>query len=153
MVEVQEILIEDQKESFEELSRFVSMEQADDTKEFIVPYSIEEHARNVMDPDLVYLRILNHGALVGFFILGLDAARNSVEFRRIVVSAKGKGIGQEAIKQMEHFCLAELSRSRIWLDVFSKNNCGRHVYEKLGYVQFGSGEHEGATLLMYEKNL
>ena len=146
MLEIQRALTTD-------LPQIVSMEQEEGTKEFIMPYSLEEHTRRIAEPELVYLRIVNDEALVGFFILGLDADGTSVEFRRIVVSTKGKGVGQAAIKLMEQFCQAELCRNRIWLDVYANNDRGRHIYEKLGYVQFGSTEHEGAPMLLYEKLL
>src|SRR6266542_3613187 len=45
----------------------------------------------------------------------------------------------------------ELSRGRVWLDVFETNKRARHVYEQCGYCTFGSFEHEGKTLLLYEK--
>jgi RimJ/RimL family protein N-acetyltransferase len=76
-----------------------------------------------------------------------------VEFRRVVVADKDKGIGQLAIAAMERFCRAELERKRIWLDVFESNHRGRHVYEKLGYQRFGESSHPGGKLLLYEKAL
>jgi RimJ/RimL family protein N-acetyltransferase len=46
-----------------------------------------------------------------------------------------------------------MGRRRIWLDVFEHNARGRHVYEKLGYRRFDSGELDGKPLLLYEKQL
>ncbi len=146
-------MVKVEKASAEDIPQFVSMEQAKGTKEFIIPYSIEEHERRMADSKMVYLRILNGMALVGFIILGLDDDGTSVEFRRIVVSIRNNGIGQEAIRQMEHFCSTVLVRTRIWLDVFASNDRGRHVYEKHGYVQFGKTEHNGSAILLYEKVL
>lgn len=146
MVEIQRALTED-------LTQFVAMEQAIGTREFITPYSLEEHAQKIADSELVYLRILDAAALVGFLILGLDSDGISVEFRRIVVSTKGQGIGQAAMRQLEHFCRTDLHRTRIWLDVFATNNRARHLYEKLGYVQFGNTELNGKPVMLYEKAL
>jgi RimJ/RimL family protein N-acetyltransferase len=146
MVQVKEALHED-------LPSFVAMEQATDTMEFIIPYRLEDHAQKFADPALVYLRILDDGVLVGFFILAMDADGRSVEFRRVVVSTKGKGIGQQAIKLMEDYCRTALGRSRMWLDVFAHNARGRHIYEKLGYRHFAESTHRGKTLLLYEKPL
>ena len=83
----------------------------------------------------------------------LDSEPNSVEFRRVVVSDKGKGVGQSAITAMEQFCRTQLQRTRIWLDVFEYNNRGRHIYEKLGYERYGESDHEGRRLLLYQKKL
>jgi len=129
------------------------MEQAADAKEFIIPYSYEEHRKKIGDPNFVYLKILNSDVPVGFFILVLDPDGTSVEFRRIVVSAKGRGTGQSAINGMELFCQTVLGRSRIWLDVFDFNRRARHIYEKLGYKRFGQAAHDGKRLLLYEKVL
>ena len=137
----------------EELSTFVTMESSDDTVAFIIPYSLEEHQAKFNVPNIVYLSILNNERLAGFIILALDPDGMSVEFRRIVVSAKGNGIGQAAIKVMEAYCQTTLQRNRIWLDVFEFNKRGKHVYKKLGYTQFKRGDHEGQPLLFYEKRL
>ena len=137
-----------------DVDQIVAMEQAPDTTEFIIPYSASVHAENMSDPNLVYLRIMEKGQFAGFIILALDPDGKSVEFRRIVVSAKGRGVGQTAISEMEKFCKSELRRERVWLDVFEYNRRGRHIYEKLGYRQYGSIAHEsGKLLLLYEKDL
>ena len=115
----------------QDASLFAQLEQAPDTKQFVLPYSETEHARNILNSSFVYLRILDAGELVGFFILVLDSEPNSVEFRRAVVSDKGKGVGQSAITAMEQFCRTQLQRTRVWLDVFEYNNRGRHISSSL----------------------
>ena len=137
----------------QDASLFAQLEQAPDTKQFVLPYSETEHARNILNSSFVYLRILDAGELVGFLILVLDSEPNSVEFRRAVVSDKGKGVGQSAITAMEQFCRTQLQRTRVWLDVFEYNNRGRHIYEKLGYERYGESDHEGRRLLLYQKRL
>jgi ribosomal protein S18 acetylase RimI-like enzyme len=137
----------------EDASLFATLEQAPDTKEYILPYSHNEHAQKMVDPSVVYLRILDGVELAGFLILALDSDSESIEFRRIVVSAKGRGVGQLAIAAMEQFCLKELHRTRVWLDVFEHNRRGRHLYEKLGYEKYGKFNHEGRTLVLYQKKL
>ena len=76
-----------------------------------------------------------------------------VEFRRIVVSCRGIGIGQAAIPAMEVYCREQLHCRRIWLDVFDSNPRGRHIYQKLGYRLFDTGELEGRKLLYMDKSL
>jgi diamine N-acetyltransferase len=146
-------MVEVQRASLEDAAVFAAMEQAEDTKEYILPYSQGEHLRMMSDPNIIYLRILKNGTLAGFFILALDTDARSVEFRRIVVSAKGRGVGQSAIARMEHYCRTEQGRSRIWLDVFEHNARGRHIYEKLGYEKYGETTHGDRRLLLYEKPL
>ena len=137
----------------QDASLFAQLEQAPAAKQFVLPYSETEHARNILNSSFVYLRILDAGELVGFFILVLDSEPNSVEFRRAVVSDKGKGVGQSAITAMEQFCRTQLQRTRVWLDVFEYNNRGRHIYEKLGYERYGESDREGRRLLLYQKKL
>ena len=86
-------------------------------------------------------------------ILALDSDLTSVEFRRIVVAAKGAGIGQAAIAAMEAYCVEALRRQRIWLDVFASNPRGLHIYQKLGYRRFDSGELDGRKLLYLQKTI
>ncbi len=142
-----------EKATHYDLPLFAEMEQVDGTSEFISQYSLDEHHRKFDEPQINYLRITNAGAIVGFFILALEPDGTSVEFRRIVVSDKGNGIGQVAIRQMEEFCKDELGRSRIWLDVLETNYIGRHIYDKLGYQQFGEQESQGERLLLCEKQI
>ena len=54
---------------------------------------------------------------------------------------------------MEDYCRSRFNSRRIWLDVFAFNARGIHVYNKLGYQQFKSGEYESKTLLYMEKLL
>lgn len=141
------------KATHDDLSLFAIMEQEAGTSEFINSYSVAEHHSKFEEPQIIYLRITSAGVIAGFFILALEPDGRSVEFRRIVVSDKGKGIGQTAIKQMETFCRDELGRSRIWLDVLEGNHRGRHIYEKLGYKRFGEQDSMGKQLLLYEKTV
>lgn len=137
----------------EDAPAFVAMEQADDARRYVMAYSLDEHLRRMDDPGIIYLRILDRGALAGFFLLALDPDGTSVEFRRIVVATRDRGIGQAAIARMERFCQAELRRRRIWLDVFEDNHRGRHIYEKLGYERFDARDYGDRRLLLYQKAL
>lgn len=136
-----------------DITRFASMEREVGTREFIVPYEPEVHQERFADPDIVYLRIVNDRELAGFFILAIDPDGHSVEFRRVVVKSKGRGVGQSAIPAMEDYCASQLRRTRIWLDVFAHNARGRHIYEKLGYRRYSERDLEGKLLLLYEKQV
>ena len=136
-----------------ELANFSAWEQDEDSRDYVTPYTLEQHQLEYARDDIVYLSIYDGESLAGFFILVLEPDQASVEFRRIVVAEKGAGIGQSAIACMETYCRDELRRSRVWLDVFDFNQRGRHVYEKLGYKYFDSGTLRGEKLLFYEKSL
>jgi len=102
--------------------------------------------------ELVYLSILHNNKLAGFIIL-CQEGDETVEFRRIVISSKNRGIGQQTILAMEQYCSQELGCSAIWLDVFESNERGRHIYAKLGYREFKSGAHQGKPLLFMKKQI
>ena len=146
-------MIEVSRASFEQLNAFVEMERDNDTAQYILPTSLEQHQANFAQDDIIYLSIMQQGELVGYFILAPESDSNSVEFRRIVVAHKGRGIGQQAIPAMENFCGQRLNCSRIWLDVYDFNPRGIHLYEKLGYRRIGQSDFEGKRLLLYEKQL
>lgn len=133
----------------EELPAICEMEQGE-ARSFIIPYSPERHREEFGKPAVVYKSIYGGDQLIGFVMLALDPDGQSVEFRRIVVSEPGRGIGKRAIEMVRDLCRSELGRTRLWLDVFETNERARHVYEKSGYRRFGASAHEGRTLLLYE---
>ena len=145
-------MLELRRSSEDEISTFVEFEQNAETAEFIIPYSLAQHQQAISNKQNLYLSIYLNKQLVGFFILGIGANGN-IEFRRIVITAKGQGIGQKSIALMEKYCKQNLSAKRIWLDVFSFNQRGLHIYQKLGYKKFATSEHQGKELLLLEKLL
>jgi diamine N-acetyltransferase len=78
------------------------------------------------------------GSRVGYIILaGLADANQSVEFRRIVVTEKGKGYGKEALRLVKKLAFEELKAHRLWLDVQEHNVRARGLYESEGFVAEG----------------
>ncbi|TOP74542.1 histone acetyltransferase [Vibrio parahaemolyticus] len=134
----------------EEASAFVEMERSHDTKDFVIPYSLEKHRNLIESNDVIYLSLYYKNELSGFMILSQES-EGVVEFRRIVVASKGKGFGQFAIKTMEQYCRENLKCSKVWLDVFEQNSRGIHIYQKLGYTQFKEVNYDGNRLLFMEK--
>lgn len=140
--------------SFEnELELFQSFEKEKDTKDYIIPYTLEKHIEEFNKPNIVYKTILNKDKIIGFIILNLEEDKKSVEFRRIVINEKGKGFGMIAIKYLDYIVKEEYLMNRIWLDVFANNKRGIHIYEKCGYKYFNSIKHQGKELKIYEKIL
>jgi len=135
-----------------EVQKFVELESAEDASKYVISYSADRHLDEMSKDHTLYLSIYNGRAFSGFIILALDGT-GSVEFRRIVVASKGKGIGQAAINKVEEYCMTALKRNRVWLDVFESNLRGQHIYKKLGYKQFKIGEFSGRRLTYYEKML
>ena len=146
-------MIELDHASTEQLPLFHAMEQDVDTAPYILPTTLEQHQQALACEDIIYLSINDDGILRGYFILALDADGSSVELRRIVIARRGIGTGQRSMRALETWCLEELRRRRVWLDVFDFNARGRHVYSKLGYEQFDQRDYQGKQLLFFEKYL
>ena len=136
-----------------ELELFTEMEKSTDVSEFIFSNNLDEHIEQFVHENIIYLTIVHDSEISGFFILHLDSDMLSVEFRRIVVSKRGNGIGQMAITEMETYCSSTLKRKRLWLDVLETNSRGQHIYEKLNFKRFKTSEHSNQTLHFYEKAL
>ena len=137
----------------DELKHFVEMEKNNDVSQFIFSNTMEEHIKQFEQEAIIYLTIVYNQEISGFFILHLDSDLFSVEFRRIVVSKRGVGIGQKAIIKMQTYCSDILKRKRLWLDVLEVNKRGQHIYEKLNFTRFKSSQLNGQTLHFYEKEL
>jgi diamine N-acetyltransferase len=134
-----------------DLENFHTMEMDQETAKFIIPYTLEMHRGEFSKACNVYLSVSCDGNVIGFFILGKNNPRErSIEFRRLVVREKGHGYGQAAILALHEFCKLQYQANRIWLDVFDFNSRGRHIYEKLGYQQFGTQNHPKGVLILYE---
>jgi len=145
-------MIDDSKE--DEIETIHKMERSEDTETFVIPYSLEKHREEFAKEDIRYKSIYDSkGSLIGFMILVLDPDDRSLEFRRIVISERGKGYGKRAVKLVDRISKEELDRSRLWLDVFDYNERGRHIYESNGYTAVGTSQFEGEKLCVYEKTV
>jgi RimJ/RimL family protein N-acetyltransferase len=136
--------------TIDELRRICAMEEGEAGR-FIIPQTLDRHRSEFARPDVVYKSIWRGDEFIGFVILVLEADRDSVEFRRIVIVEPGKGHGTIAVNIVGELVRTRLGRKRVWLDVFETNDRARHVYESCGYRPFGRSEHAGRVLLLYEK--
>jgi RimJ/RimL family protein N-acetyltransferase len=123
----------------DDLSYVVAAEQHDENNAFIVSWTYDQHRGALFGTDLAHLIVEDEsGKLVGFIILaGLESPHQNIEFRRIVITEKGKGYGQEAIQQVQRFAFTRLSAHRLWLEVKEGNHRARYIYEKLGFREEG----------------
>ena len=138
----------------EELEIFDEMDRQDHARNFVIQTGLETHQEYFNDVRIIYLSIENtSGEFCGYFILALEPDTESVEFRRILIDQKKRGIGQAAIAEMESYCKNEFNVKRIWLDVYEDNEIGKHIYKKMGYKQFKERLIEGRRLYFYEKTL
>jgi RimJ/RimL family protein N-acetyltransferase len=123
-----------------DLDFVLDAERDPENARFILPWTRDQHARALADPDAAH-RIIERGGTrdrVGFvLLLGLTSAHGSLEFRRIVVTAKGRGLGRAAVRAVKRLAFEEHKANRLWLDVKDFNARARHLYASEGFVEEG----------------
>lgn len=97
----------------EDLDFVLDAERDPENARFILPWTREQHVRALADPDVAYriIELESTRDRVGFvLLLGLTSPHGSLEFRRVVVTAKGRGPGRAAVRAVKRFAF-EASRS------------------------------------------
>ena len=145
-----------------DVDEIVLMERAIDNSKFILPNTKKEHINLIKDKDVAHLIIRSkNDKIVGFVILaGLKNKNQSIEFRRIVISQKGIGIGRAAIRQIIKYCFEKLSCHRLWLDVLESNDRAIYLYKTEGFIEEGklrdclliSGEFKSLIIMSILEN-
>jgi RimJ/RimL family protein N-acetyltransferase len=109
-------------------------ERDPENAQFVQVWPEELHRAALIDPTQRHLVIEAGGRAVGFVILaGLDGVNPVVEFRRVVVAEKGRGIGQATVALVVQYSFTELGAREVWLDFVEHNARARYIYEKLGF--------------------
>ena len=98
----------------------------------------DEHRSYLADPDVLYLIADLAGQPAGFSILfGITSPHKSVELKRIVVGAPGKGLGKEMLRLIIRRVFDENGAHRLWLDVFEHNLRAQRAYAAVGFQREG----------------
>jgi RimJ/RimL family protein N-acetyltransferase len=118
----------------------VAAESAAENRQFILQWPRDQHIAAIRSPACAH-RIVedaSSGEAVGYVILfGLDDANRSIEFRRLVVTVKGRGYGRAAVRMIKKFAFEERAAHRLWLDVKEFNQRARRLYESEGFTLEG----------------
>lgn len=69
----------------------------------------------------------------------------------ITPSMQDKHYGQEAVKRIIDYAFENLNITDLVLDVFDFNERGIHCYEKVGFVQEGTGRTEKDIHMIYKR--
>lgn len=123
-----------------DLDFVLDTERATDNRPFINPWTRAQHFQALTNDDLAHFIIETDtdGQPIGYIILaGLAQGHQSIEFRRIVVTAKGQGYGKAALRLVKALAFEEWNAHRLWLDVKEHNARARHVYEAEGFIVEG----------------
>ena len=76
--------------------------------------------------------------LEGFAILQpIEPLHEGAKLRRIAVTAPGSGFGRPFLRAVVQWVFESTPCERVWLDVFTHNECARHVYRSVGFREDG----------------
>ena len=121
-----------------DLEKIVIIERDPDNINWIFPYTLERHRQVVESDDEYHFVVEEREKIIGFIILAAtEKEHDSIEFRRIAITAKGKGYGREAIKWIKKWAFETKSAHRLWLDVFPDNQRARKLYKSEGFREEG----------------
>jgi len=138
-------IIENQKiglkrTSQDDIVEIIQMENEDENLRFIISYDKVRHLDSIISKDEEHFAIWDKedNQIIGFLILaGLQNLNLSLEFRRIVVKVKGRGIGRQCLKLIKAYCFQQLKFHRLWLDVFEGNHRAIYLYKSEGFKEEG----------------
>ena len=107
---------------------------------FITPWERTQHEGAVRFPDFRHF-IVEAGAdydSTGFVILqGCRNPHKSIELKRIVLQAKGRGLGRACVRLLKRMAFRDLHAHRFWLDVKTLNTRALVLYQSEGFVEEG----------------
>jgi len=121
-----------------DLDYVLGAEHSEENRLFVIPWSREKHLQALSDPDLAHL-IVQAETKIGYVILaGLLEPNQSIEFRRVVITEKGRGYGKATVGLVKELAFETYKAHRLWLDVKEQNHRARAVYEAAGFAVEGT---------------
>jgi diamine N-acetyltransferase len=107
---------------------------------FITPWERTQHEGAVRFADSRHF-VVEAGERyerTGFVILqGCRNPHHSIELKRMVLQAKGQGIGRACVRLLAQMVFRDLHAHRFWLDVKSLNQRALALYASEGFVEEG----------------
>jgi RimJ/RimL family protein N-acetyltransferase len=119
----------------------LAAERAEDNRKYVAQWTQAMHEAALTNTDLRHLIIerLDDRTPVGYLILaGLDSPHQNIEFRRIVITEKGKGYGRDTLRLVKQFAFERQGANRLWLDVKDHNTRARKLYQSEGFIEEGT---------------
>lgn len=132
------IILRNTKEN--DLDFVVDSEHQPDNAQYVGQWTKEQHRVSLFQEDILHLIVEEKSTNkpVGYVILaGITNPNESIEFRRVVISNKGKGLGRETLKLVKKVAFEQLNAHRLWLDVRYKNQRAQNLYTSEGFVEEG----------------
>lgn len=107
---------------------------------YVGQWTKKQHLDAILEEDILHLIIEENkdSKPIGYIIMaGLQNPNRNIEFRRIVITEKGKGFGREALKLVKRLSFNALKAHRLWLDVREHNHRGQYLYKSEGFTEEG----------------
>jgi RimJ/RimL family protein N-acetyltransferase len=111
----------------------------------VTPEQLEKYMENAnnADSDTLAYKVINRetGDVIGHISLGkIDRKNKSARIGRVLIGdrhVRGKGIGQQMIKEILKIAFEKLQLHRVHLGVFDFNVAAIACYEKAGFIKEG----------------
>ncbi len=141
-----------------DMNYVVEVEQRPDNAIYVGQWTQEQHLNSLYQEDILHLIVEDKttNKPVGYVIMaGMTSSNKNIEFRRIVISEKGKGYGRETLKLIKKITFEQLQAHRLWLDVRLKNYIAQNLYKSEGFIEEGTlrecifynGEYESLIVM------
>jgi diamine N-acetyltransferase len=125
--------------TLDDLAFVMAAERAPDNAPFVLQWPRERHVEAMTDPSYAHWIIENGGRPAGYLILmDLFNPHGSLQFRRLVVTEKGRGIGRAAVRLAKAAAFDRFGAHRLWLDVMEHNPRAQALYASEGFVREGT---------------
>lgn len=116
-----------------------ALQAAEDNKDFIVPFSREDHTRITHDAASsmnIIVEERSGDTRVGYLhIAGLLLPSKEQEWTHVIIGKKGHGYGHQAMKLLKAWAFDDMGAHRAWLDCKDYNARALHLYESEGMVR------------------
>ena len=117
------------------------LEEDEENKKFIVPFSREDHLSVIKNPnlamDIIIVEKEGDNPVGYFWIQGLNLDSKEIEWTHILIEKKGQGYGHEAMKLIKRYTFETLKAHRGWMDSKDYNHRALHLYESEGLIREG----------------
>lgn len=122
-----------------DIDQVLELERDPENTPFIRQWTRQQHVESLSDGHYGHYIIQNtEGRMLGYIILtGLTNPDKSIEFKRIVIRSKQKGLGKQAVSLVAGKAFNELGAHRLWLEVLPSNKRARSVYSSCGFINEG----------------
>ena len=128
------------KTTADDLEFVIAAEREPENRKYVGQWDHDKHLVSLENEQLGHyiLERDSDSKPVGYIILaGIGGQDRSIEFRRLVVTEKGKGYGRDSLNLVKRLSFESLAANRLWLDVREHNRRALNLYISVGFTREG----------------